>query len=607
LDEEAVPDAKPTVTEEPEVIFAGLLEASAGKARATVQVGAAFADYLVEAFVLAGLDWAPAEARFRAEKDPRAALFVPPYVHPDDEATGRLEVGGRSGRLRVRLDRDGEPVALAHGGKPLEDGVLTVGRAQLTFPVKPGVYTAVVEDMGSNQSDRAVASVEVPGQLRRLTRGVRILRPGDRVTADDPGVLSLKVLPGLDSSFTALVEATADYGHACCEQTGAKLVAAVAMYALAGDDAPKRARAESIIIAGVRREQSMWLRGRGFKMYPESSPEPHEYYTPKVARYLFNLELLRPSGSGPGSADVSPALASTIEQGLAMARDAAHAVRLPWPPREAETCEDAYLVLRFGARDRRSEAAALELVRDRAKNGPPAPPANPWISGAVPLRVEAAFAAAALLRGRDPRDTALALELANTVIAHLNEQGRLYSTLDSVAAIALVAELRAAGIVGPGKVRVDGRQLSTAEAAALAGKLRAVEPVVGVTVVEVLRTVLEDWGALSSKLPLRITLEKGGRPARRFTAGDGLDLRVRLEGGYKPGDLLWVCLPEALSRVVGGGQVKKFAVDFEGRDELLVALAATGTGEQRFALCVRNMFEEERAGSPGFIEVSVAP
>jgi len=79
------------------------------------------------------------------------------------------------------------------------------------------------------------------------------------------------------------------------------------------------------------------------------------------------------------------------------------------------------------------------------------------------------------------------------------------------------------------------------------------------------------------------------------------------------GDLLWVALPDALSRVVGGGQVKLFALDFAGANELRVSLAATGTTEginhalqeQSLAICVRNMFNEERAGNPGLIKISV--
>lgn len=90
---------------------------------------------------------------------------------------------------------------------------------------------------------------------------------------------------------------------------------------------------------------------------------------------------------------------------------------------------------------------------------------------------------------------------------------------------------------------------------------------------------------------------------------------MKLESGYKPGDLLWVCLPDALSRVVGGGQVKRFSLDFQGNDTLRVSLAATGVtvdrhgqpAPARFAVCVRNMFEEERGGNQGLLEVTVAP
>ena len=51
---------------------------------------------------------------------------------------------------------------------------------------------------------------------------------------------------------------------------------------------------------------------------------------------------------------------------------------------------------------------------------------------------------------------AISLALANAVTAQLGENGRLYSTVDSVAAIALLAELRAAGLVGgAGRAEVD--------------------------------------------------------------------------------------------------------------------------------------------------------
>ena len=95
--------------------------------------------------------------------------------------------------------------------------------------------------------------------------------------------------------------------------------------------------------------------------------------------------------------------------------------------------------------------------------------------------------------------------------------------------------------------------------------------------------------------------------------GSSRPLVVKIESGYVPGDLCWVCLPDALSRVIGGGQVKRFSVDFKGKDEVRIPLAATavtvnregGEAPAHFAVCVRNMFEEERGGNPGALTVTV--
>jgi hypothetical protein len=606
-----------TARDEPEVLFAGLLPARQGKAAVTLRLGPAFCDYTAEAFVCGGLDWAGTETRFRAARDPFVSLEVPAFVHPGDAAAGTVHAGAAGGRLRVRVTCDGKPVPLLHDGRPLQPGEEVQGsRIEAAFLAGPGEYEAVVEDLGTGRSDRTAKRVGVPGKLRTVAHSLRLLEAGQQVSrSDDLSILGLRIQPALDRPFTALVDATADYGHACCEQTAAKMLAACAMYALAGEDRRRHDLAETIILSGVRRETSMWLRGRGFKMYPESPNEPNAYYTPKVARYLKNLALLQEVN---GSGRPSPALTRGIEEGLAMAADAMKAFKLPWPPRTAGTCEEAYAVVRFGD-DPQARAKAVDLVRRTAAAGKgkglPAAPPNPYLSGIVALRAEAAYAAAALFRAGGAGDRALALALADGVVKDLGDKGRLYSTVDSVAAIALMSELRAARVLaaGDGLVEVDGRRLPAREAASAVGEIASLAVLQGAVAVEVRRVLEEDWGRFAGQLAVQVALEKDGRPARRFTAGDAIDLRVRLEDGYKTGDLLWVCLPPALSRVVGGGQVKRFAVDFQGRQEVVVPLAATAVtldrqgapGPQRFAVCVRNMFEEERAGNPGLLEVTV--
>lgn len=602
---EAAPPPPPSV-EEPEVLFAGLVETRRGRAAVSLRLGPDFADYIVEAFVIAGADWAPVEVRFRAEKETFASLSVPAFVHPSDTALARVHVGVKSSG-RVRVTRDGVDVPLLLEGRPFAaDEPLAAGRAELSFLAGPGLYEASIED-SAGETVRIVERVNEPGKIRRIARSVRFLEPGQGVSrAADPAIVSLRVLPGLQKPFRALVDATADYGHACCEQTAAKMLAACAMYALA-EDQTRRDRAEAIILAGVRREASMWLRGRGFKMYPETGDQPDSYWGPKAARYLWNLSLLRDlkDQAAPGRA-----LTGAVEEGLAMAADATQAYKLAWPPARLSTCEDAYAALRFG----KANGDALAFVRQRTANDviPIAP--SPHFGGRVAMRTETAYGAAALLRAGGGQERQRALGLTNAVVSELGPNGRLYSTVDSVAAIALMVELTAARIVGgSGEVEVDGERLTTANAVDREGEIGAIRALEGVAAVEVTRLVEEDWDTFRAGLQIAVSLNRGGASTRRLNALDPVELVVRNESGYKAGDLCWVCLPDALSRVIGGGQVKRFSVDFRGQDEVRIPLAATGVtvgpgGEEasaRFAVCVRNMFEEERGGSPGFLEVTV--
>jgi hypothetical protein len=608
--DETAADSAPPPAEEAEVLFAGLLPVEQGRAGLTLRLGRAFTEYVVEAFLTTGRDWAAAEARFRATKDVYAELQLPAFVHHGDGAIGHVHAGSATGRFRVRLARDGETVPLVRDGVPVAaDEVLEARHAALSFLAVPGDYEALVADVDRGTAVRDRGRVELPGKLRRVARTVRFLQPGESLSQDeDAAIRQLTVLPGLDRPLRALVRATADYGHLCCEQTAAKMLAAAAMYALSGDDPGSRAEAEAILLAGVRREATMWLRGKGFKMYPESPNEPHAYYGPKAARYLHYVELLRDVDGR-----LQPELRDAIDEAAKMARDAAAAYRLDWPPVHPANCEEAYAALRFGggaARDR-----ALALARQQEPRGTAPADRDVNLGGAVALRCELAYAAATLFRGSQVADFPKALGLANRVVADLDGDGRLYSTVDSVAAIALLAEMHAVHVLGAaGRVRADDHERVTREAA-LAGPVRRIQALEGTVGVEVLRNVEEDWGAFAAAVPLQVSLLCRGAAKWRFTVSDGIDLVVRLTEGYRDGDMVWVCLPDALTRVVGGGQVKRFVIDFRGQDEVRIPLAATAVtldcrarpAAQRFAVCVRNMFEEERAGNPGLLEVQVVP
>ncbi len=596
----------PDPEQEPEVLYANLVELVDGCSSATVELPDVFADYLVEAFCLAGFDWSLTEKRFRAEKQPFASLDLPAFVHPEDSAVGKLQVGSATGRLTVSVERDGKPIPLQYDGKSLSAGdTIEAERGTISFVAGPGRYDAVVTEPDSGNADRHAATVQTPGKLITLAKTLKLVQPGESLRMDEiANAQSLRVLPGLDQPFDAMVHATADYGHACCEQTAAKILAACAMLMLARDAAQK-ARAEAIILAGIAREKRMWLRGRGFKMYPESSNTPNNYYGKKAARYLHNLALIDPTA----------ALGEAIRQALNMVNDACEAYRIKWPPPAPMSCEQAYAGARFGDAAAGSEATAFvnRQLASVSAGGLPAAVSSPGIVGS---RAEGAYAAACLLRA-GKAEFPRALELTNTVVKYLGEAGMLYSTVDSVAAIALMSELRATGIVTDASssttVKINGRQLPLSAAVDLTEPIEELEAGEGVVPVQVTVAQEDDWEQYAAGVSLRVSLEKDGRSRSKFKTGDSIDLRVTIEDGYQDGDLLWVCLPDALSRVIGGGQVKRFACDFAEKSEISVPLAATAPsedergepGRQHFAVCLRNMFEEERAGSPGLLDVKV--
>src|SRR5262249_45035599 len=159
-----------------------------------------------------------------------------------DTALARVHAGAASGRLRVRVWRDGAEIPLLSAdGRELPAGAeLRGARVELSFLAGPGEYRATVEDAVTGAPDLTTGCVQAPGKLRTEVRTLRFLRPGEEVTRSDPDVLRLRVLPGLEQPFHALVEATANYEHCCCEQTAAKVLAGCAMYALAGGDGSRR-------------------------------------------------------------------------------------------------------------------------------------------------------------------------------------------------------------------------------------------------------------------------------------------------------------------------------------------------------------------------------
>ncbi|MCP4043339.1 MAG: hypothetical protein GY731_15515 [Gammaproteobacteria bacterium] len=332
---------------------------------------------------------------------------------------------------------------------------------------------------------------------------------------------------------------------------------------------------------------------RGFRMYPDSNYSS-DYYGPLAVRYLWYLDRL------DQVPNISGNLRKAALEGVAMADSAAKAYRMERIPQRLTSMEEAYAAAVNGGDAAEIKAiieSRVDLTQDQARVRNK--------THMVADRALLAYTAATLLTLGEWKT---GIEIANQVTRQFNEQGRMYSTVDSVAAIVLIIQLMTSRIItGAGRVRVNGREMSSTEAAALSDQVETIEVLEGVVPIEVTCIREEDWNRSASVFPVKIGFrDEQDRLKREFRMGERAELLVTLPDGYQLGDLLHVNLPASLSWIRGGGKVKRFTLDFEGRDELRVPLVVTSAinNQQHFAVCVRNMFEEERTASPGLLTVS---
>lgn len=390
------------------------------------------------------------------------------------------------------------------------------------------------------------------------------------------------------------------------------------------------------ILVWYKRLKSMYLPQSGFCLYPPEeggARTPDSYCAPLGVKHLLKLPTAERSGLK------AQAIREMLDDIRVMTTDAVQAYKITYPPSQVNDCHDAYQVLTASDTSEQQKAQAATYVRSRLveREGQtlvevPQTQASYRLWGmAVSAREETAYAAAALLATRDSSDLAKAIAATNYITNQLNEEGRLYSTVDTAACLALMIELRYSGVVasaGVGRVVLNGQEMKLREAIQYDGKVESLRCVEGVIAVQVTTEIREDWRTFKSQIPVEVRLEKKGQARQRLKVGDELELVVRVPR-YEPGLLVHVCLPDALARIVGGGQVKRFSLDFCEKNELRVPLAAinatafpgeerernnvlhwlglnnNGRSVQHWAVIVRNMFKEEQVGNPGLLQVTV--
>ena len=607
----------------PEVIHNSIVRVQ-GEAIVEVKLGDGMTRYTVEAFALSPqtLDWQRVETTLEATQEVYGELTVSPFVFPGDSVMGRLDIGVTSGKALVEVQHDGKVLPLfSDTGDPIQAGMPILSGTSVHFPVGPGTITSIVRDVRSGTSDVSERYVTEPGKLRHIVRTLRLLTPGKAVTLQDANALELRPMPGLERPFQVFVEAASLYPYGCVEQTSTKLFAMYVGYITNKHNEQRASEYEAALIIWHKRLVSMYLPHKGFCLYPPADGakgKPDTHYAPLAVKRLLDLP------TAEQAVEASSALHTLLNDIRTMAIDAAGYYKIESPLRTINTCHDAYRVLNATALPPGKKDEAIAFVRSRLKERDGVvtvaiPEQNPLFvlfGSGIAERQETAYAAAVLLKTGETSDLSLAIAATNTIASQINAEGRLYSTVDSAACLALMIALRDAGVVaddGNGRVAINGQEMALADALSYREKVLSLQCVQGAVAAQITSEVVEDWNTFKRQLAVEVRLERKGHIQEQFSVSDELDLVITVRQ-YEPGLLAHVCLPDALARIVGGGQVKRFSLDFCGKSELSIPLAALGSTQsvldnkkssQHWAVIVRNMFKEEQVGNPGLLEVVV--
>lgn len=514
-----------------------LVSAASGTVPISVSIPPDAGVCTVEALVLSEGEWWHTERVLTVARGPRPILEVPSWLEPE-EGTGRLRVASDHALCRVEVWRDGHPVPLAGEG------------GDYRFPLRAGDWRARAEDVEGRVGEDFAEVRDLSTRTVRV-RSLRWLGAGDRLRRQEEGWVDVRVLSGVGPALQALVDSVARYPHGCCEQTAARAAVAATSWLLQRERPASRRRAEDDLRQALGRLLTMQRPGGGFALYPFQSERAEKWLEEATVRHLKELREL-PVADLP--TDLRELVQATLEHPGAVS---------------ASRVGDAY-------HRREVPSEEMDRYRERARVAIAAPIQDSAI------RAEVARLATLLLRHGAAEDRPLARRLANGVLRGMTGGGRLYSTLDSVAAVSLLQEMERSETTPSARWSPDGEEVEVLEGDLL------------------LALVTEEPSERSdsSMVPFRARLVASGDEVQSVPPGAALDLVLELPHGYVTGDTFRVYLPESLACLDGGAQLRHLWLDLEGRSTLRVSLVAVGEGSRPVFLQLENMYQELRSGAP---------
>jgi len=588
LTDERVEDKlEPTAPEFFKILFYELIELQ-GSQEITIPTHGWVGQFSIETFTLSGGDWAHTQQDLVIEQPVRIELGLPTAVHDTDQIFGELQATSRTHKAQITLMRDGQYIPLHYQNnlnERIDTSVIDTPVA-LSFNVQPGAYTAAIEDQGTGEQDSVEVRIHEPGQFQYWTQELVLLQAGDTLMATEDQ--HVQILEDLHRPWERLLKAVMAEPFSSCETTAAKIFAASWLYITTPH---QRHQAEQFILGAVPRLGKLLLPHQGLThYYRDNSVDKHT--NQRCVRYLWQLHLLSER------ADLSRNLRQAVSEGLALADQVATRHQFRARPQPIQTIEDAYAWINVGSETKAARQFIEHIIERSETQVKLKKPQD-----AVTDRMTLAYTAASLLAMGYAK---WGFKIANQVLHHFNAQGRLYSTRDSSAAIHLLAQIRRLNLITPqARLRLDQHALTLAEAQHQRA-FNTLEVVDGIVAVAVQRLHSENWQAYETRFAVDVAFQTpNGKPMSRFKLGERTELVVSLPEGYQVGDIVEVILPACLTWVQGGNHKKHFSLDFAGRYKLTIPLVVTSTiqGKQHFALCVRNLFKQERITSPGVLWV----
>ena len=569
-------------------VFAGLVKFEMGKAEIDLPDLQANREYEVSVFAvsgMAGFDWVEATSRFTFNRFPYAEFCLPSQMHASDGAQGKLMFATKSRQARVTIN--------VPGGKTISQVVDSNNLIdQITFFAIQGEYSATVEDLNNdNESVTVKHLIQNPESSTTYSRRIRILQPGESFqTQNSSTINNITLANRIQNPIKDMASSICNYQHCCCEQTAAKIRSATYLYLLSDPESEERFFASKSIVQGVNRLREMQLAPGQFSIYPNTRSAAGDFWNLLVCQHLRFLSLL--SNRNIECRE----LKSAIQCGIDISDSRIHSA--------ANTALDHYLTFRFSKNDQRRISSLNSLVS--LFNDPTKP------TTAVQARTENAYIAAAFLCSGKPVLRNKGLQLTNQILQAMTSEGRLYSTLDSTAALTMLTELKSIGCNPSGKVRINGQLCEKSSAQFENCDLLDIEAVGEPVVIRYQERKQIAWGDFKNNVPINVSTTKNGNHMSSFKLGEKLNLQISLQHGYKFGDHALIYLPDSIAYLSFGGQVKQLNVDFVGESQISIPLAVTSTskngrGEQaphHFAVYVRNMYDEERIGSSGWLKIN---